>query len=117
MHNTLDRNEFWTAVMRGIVVPLCLFALWAGAALAQGTTVPQGSEHPGAACPPSAGANAPTVGKPEDKTLTEQLAQSKGVICPPAGVDPEMRQAPPEGGALRVIPPPPPGQNTPAQPN
>jgi len=110
-------QELSAALTRGIVLPLVLFGLWATAALAQqGTTVPQGNDHPGAACPPGAGANAPTVGKPDDKTLTEQLAQSKGVICPPAGVDPEMRQAPPEGGTLRVIPPPNTPQNPAAQP-
>ena len=75
-------------------------------ASAQTTTVPQGTKHPGSACPPSAGTNAPTIGKQENRTLTDQLAQSKGVICPPAGIDPEMRQAPPEGGAMKVIPPP-----------
>ena len=55
---------------------------------------------------PAAGRNAPTVGKDSERTLSDQLAQSKGVICPPAGVDPQMRQPPPEGGAMRVIPPP-----------
>lgn len=116
MKNNLARKELWVTVARGIVLPLGLFGLWASAALAQGTTVPQGSQHPGAACPPGAGAGAPTLGKPDDKTLSEQLAQSKGVICPPAGVDPEMRQVPPEGGALRVIPPPGPAQNPGNQP-
>ena len=76
------------------------------AAAAQTTTVPQGTEHPGAACPPGAGRNAPTVGKDSERTLSDQLAQSKGVICPPAGVDPQMHQPPPEGGAMKVIPPP-----------
>jgi hypothetical protein len=115
MHNTLRLTQLRTAVLRGIVVPFCLFALAASAVSAQTTTVPQGAEHPGAACPPSPGPNAPTVGKPDGKTLTDQLAQSKGVICPPAGVDPEMRQKPPEGGALRVIPPPGTAQNPGAQ--
>jgi hypothetical protein len=86
-------------------------------AVAQTTTVPQGSDHPGSACPPGAGANAPTVGKEEQRSLSDQLAQSKGVICPPAGVDPQMRQTPPEGGALKVIPPPgSPGGNPSVQP-
>jgi hypothetical protein len=70
------------------------------------TTVPSGSDHPGAACPPGANTNAPTVGKDSGRPLGDQLAASKGVICPPAGVDPQMRQAPPEGGAMKVIPPP-----------
>jgi hypothetical protein len=44
--------------------------------------------------------------KPEDRSLSEQLADSQGVICPPPDVDPEMRKPPPGGGAMPVIPPP-----------
>jgi hypothetical protein len=76
-----------------------------GIAAAQ-TTVPSGPEHPGAACPPDTGSNAPTVGKDSGRPLGDQLAASKGVICPPAGIDPDIRQAPPQGGAMKVIPPP-----------
>src|ERR1044072_3869941 len=86
-------------------------------ATAQTTTVPQGTEHPGAACPPGAGRNAPTVGKESERTLSHNPAQSKGVIRPPAGVDPQMHQTPPEGGAMKVIPPPgSPGGNQNVQP-
>jgi hypothetical protein len=116
MNFALDRSEFWRVARRGIALSLLVLGLWATAAFAQGTTVPQGPDHPGAACPPSAGRDAPTVGKQDGKTLSDQLAQSKGVICPPAGVDPEMRQTPPEGGAMRVIPPPGTPQNPGAQP-
>jgi hypothetical protein len=38
--------------------------------------------------------------------LSDQLAQSNGVICPPAGVDPKMAAPPRAGGAIPVIPPP-----------
>jgi hypothetical protein len=38
--------------------------------------------------------------------LSDQLAQSNGVICPPSGVDPKMTAPPPGGGATPVIPPP-----------
>jgi hypothetical protein len=38
--------------------------------------------------------------------LSDKLAQSKGVICPPAGVDHGMQVAPPDGGRLKIIPPP-----------
>jgi hypothetical protein len=100
-----------------IAVIAIVMSASAAVAVAQGTNVPRGPDHPGSACPPGAGANPPTVGKDDGKTLTDQLAQSKGVICPPAGVDPEMRQAPPEGGTLRVIPPPgSPGGNPGVQP-
>ena len=68
-------------------------------------------------CPPGAGPNAPAVGRDSAKNLSDQLAASKGVICPPAGVDSEMQQKPQEGGTLKVIPPPgSPGGNPSVQP-
>lgn len=79
------------------------------------TPVPQRPAR--ADCPPGAGPNAPAIGRDTNKTLSDQLAQSKGVICPPAGVDKEMQQKPPEGGAMKVIPPPgSPGGNQNVQP-
>jgi hypothetical protein len=39
--------------------------------------------------------------------LSEKLARSGGVICPPEHVDPAIRQpTPPVGGSMPVIPPP-----------
>ena len=38
--------------------------------------------------------------------LGDKLAKSDGVLCPPAGVDPEIRAPTPEGGKMPVIPPP-----------
>ena len=38
--------------------------------------------------------------------LSDKLARSGGVICPPARVDPEIRAPTPPGGAMPVIPPP-----------
>jgi len=50
-------------------------------------------------------------------TLSDKLAQSNGVICPPAGVDPEIREPTPPGGSMKVIPPPgTPGGNPNVQP-
>jgi len=50
-------------------------------------------------------------------TLSGQLAQSNGVICPPAHVDPEINAPIPPGGAMPVIPPPgSPGGNQSVQP-
>jgi hypothetical protein len=41
------------------------------------------------------------------RTLSEQLSESKGVICPPAGVDPGLAATPPAtDGKMPVIPPP-----------
>jgi hypothetical protein len=39
-------------------------------------------------------------------TLSDQLSQSKGIICPPAGVDPGIAAPPVGGGRMPVIPPP-----------
>lgn len=46
------------------------------------------------------------VQKPSGESLSRQLAQSNGVICPPAQVDPEMKKPAPDGGQMPVIPPP-----------
>ncbi len=96
-----------------------LIALFiAGASLGSATAQPATpAPTQGAACPPGVGANAPAVGRDSNKPLSDQLADSKGVICPPAGVDPQMQQRPPEGGAMKVIPPPgAPGGNPNVQP-
>jgi hypothetical protein len=58
------------------------------------------------ACPPGVGADPPTVGSGDSATLSDKLAESKGVICPPAGHDPEMTVTPPDTGKMRVIRPP-----------
>jgi hypothetical protein len=51
------------------------------------------------------------------KNLSDQLAQSKGVICPPKDVDPQMTAPPPGGGSMPIIPPPgSPGGNPNVQP-
>jgi len=57
-------------------------------------------------CPPGTSAKAPGLGNEGAKgTLSDRLASSKGIICPPS-VDPHMQQKPPAGGALKVVPPP-----------
>ncbi len=38
--------------------------------------------------------------------LGDRLARSKGIICPPAGVDPGIAAPPVGGGTMPVIPPP-----------
>lgn len=50
--------------------------------------------------------------------LADKLAKSNGVLCPPSGVDPEMRApTPPDSGNTPVIPPPgSPGGNPSVQP-
>jgi hypothetical protein len=38
--------------------------------------------------------------------LGDKLARSDGVLCPPSGVDPEIRAPTPDAGNMPVIPPP-----------
>lgn len=49
---------------------------------------------------------APRLSGPGDQQLSEKLDRSEGVICPPAGIDPEIASPPPAGGKTPVIPPP-----------
>ena len=68
-------------------------------------------------CPPGVGPQAPGVHDNSNRNLSERLASSKGIICPPTGVDPHLQQKPPQDGALKVIPPPgSPGGNQKVQP-
>ena len=46
-----------------------------------------------------------TTGKLAE-SLCDKLARSDGVLCPPAGIDPEMRTPAPDLGNTPVIPPP-----------
>ena len=60
-----------------------------------------------ASCDPHdmAAPNGTTTGERKEP-LGDKLAKSDGVLCPPAGVDPEIRAPTPEGGNTPVIPPP-----------
>jgi hypothetical protein len=46
------------------------------------------------------------VKSPASKTLSQQLAQSNGVICPPPYIDQGMKKPAPPSGTMPVIPPP-----------
>lgn len=45
-------------------------------------------------------------GGPPKDDLSDRLARTDGVICPPRDVDPDIHSAPPGGGRTPVIPPP-----------
>ncbi len=86
-------------------------------ALAQATDQGHGPMQPGIACPPGISGEPPTEGHGSSPSLSDRLAESKGVICPPAELDPQMQVAPPAGGHMKVIPPPgTPGGNQNVQP-
>jgi len=38
--------------------------------------------------------------------LGDKLARSDGILCPPSGMDPEIRAPTPDTGTTPVIPPP-----------
>ena len=99
----------------------CVLLAAAGAASAQAPPAP--ATPPAQTAPPAVGrANdcapmqpAPQRGTvaPEGATtgqraepLGDKLARSDGVLCPPSGVDPEIRAPTPDAGNTPVIPPP-----------
>ena len=84
---------------------LAAFAMLAAANVPTAQTVrptPQG----GATCPPDIKGEPPTVGGGSSEPLSDKLDRSKGVICPPGGVDRKMQVTPPSGGPLKLIPAP-----------
>jgi hypothetical protein len=58
-------------------------------------------------CPPTADNPRPPSNETTgSRPLSERLAESKGVICPPTGIDPGLAVPPKGGGRMPVIPPP-----------
>src|SRR5262245_40491073 len=108
------------AMKRALLIS-CVWAATAGMAAAQAPPTP--ATPPAQTAPPSPqrAANCapmqplPNSGEkvPEGTTtgqraepLGDRLARSDGVLCPPAGVDPEMHAPAPDAGKTPVIPPP-----------
>jgi hypothetical protein len=99
-----------------------LLTVTCGAATAQApppaSTAPTGTVSPPAAagskdCAPTQPTPQPGTVIPEGTTtgqsrepLGDKLAKSDGVLCPPSGVDPEIRAPTPDTGNTPVIPPP-----------
>jgi hypothetical protein len=97
----------------------CVLMASPGVAVAQSPPTP--ATPPAQTAPPAAANNCspmqpvPPRGTiaPEGSTtgqaaepLGDRLAKSDGVLCPPAGVDPEIRAPTPDTGNTPVIPPP-----------
>jgi hypothetical protein len=61
---------------------------------------------PGAECQRGATATATPGETTGSANLSDALSRSKGVICPPAGIDPGISAPPLGGGVTPVIPPP-----------
>jgi hypothetical protein len=109
-------------VKKSALVLSCVLAATLSAAGAQqpptSVTPPQQTAPPAPAqsanCAPMApsGSTMPdspagsTVGRAANEPLGDKLAKSDGVMCPPSGVDPEIRAPTPDAGTTPVIPPP-----------
>ena len=94
---------------RYAAISAALLLLGTGVAAAQTPTQPSPANPNRAAqvpCTPGTGSGG-TVGSGESsQNLSDKLASSNGVICPPTDVDPHMQKPAPGGGRMKVIPPP-----------
>lgn len=71
--------------------------------------VPKGDRVDANACadnPATVGQGGVPTGKTDGRNLSDRLAQSGGVLCPPPYVDPAIKAPTPPGGSMPVIPPP-----------
>jgi hypothetical protein len=64
------------------------------------------SPPPSQDCQRGAGSLPPSGDTAGSTNLSDELSRSKGVICPPAGVDPGISAPAVGGGIMQVIPPP-----------
>jgi hypothetical protein len=100
---------------------LLLFSLLTAASGVAAAQAPPAAATPPAQTAPPAGAGncAPMQSTPQgsiapqgtttgqsSEPLGDKLAKSDGVLCPPAGIDPQMRAPTPDTGNTPVIPPP-----------
>jgi hypothetical protein len=95
--------------MRSLRLAATLLAFWAGSvpfALAQQPPAPLRAPPLSPEC--QRGATLPaTPGETTGRAnLSDELSRSKGVICPPAGIDPGISAPAVGGGVMPVIPPP-----------
>jgi hypothetical protein len=98
----------------------CALIALSSAAFAQAPPTPVTPPAQTAAPAPRANNCAPTESMPKEgsiapqgtttgqraEALGDKLAKSDGVLCPPAGVDPQMHAPTPDAGNTPVIPPP-----------
>src|SRR5688500_3777696 len=113
MNTHKAKRKLWLEAA-ALLTAAVLASLFAAPALGQGKP----PAEPGAApCAPHQPPGSPgtTVGSAGEarsngappQNLSDRLARSDGVLCPPANVDPQMKLPTPEtGSAMPVIPPP-----------
>jgi hypothetical protein len=107
--------------MKHCLILSCLSVAIGGAAAAQAPPskpsaeiAPPVSANGATGCAPTQSVPSQGSVTPEGGTTTGQsreplgdkLAKSDGVLCPPPGVDPEIRAPTPDTGNMRIVPPP-----------
>jgi hypothetical protein len=91
-----------------IVGVIVLAAVTNASAQSDRTALPPISSTPNLGCEARTGGLAvPAQGETTGSAnLSDELSRSKGVICPPAEIDPSISAFPPGRGVLPIIPPP-----------
>ena len=80
-----------------------LFGLAGATAISVASYAEQAPPPPTQPCPESNS----TEPSPRADNPSDRLARSKGVLCPPSGIDPDIQAKPPgSDGTIKVIPAP-----------
>ena len=82
--------------------------LMAASGVAEAQAPPGPATPPAQTAPPSPShaVNCAPMQAPQHPGLAVPEGTTTGVLCPPAGIDPEMRAPTPDAGKTPVIPPP-----------
>ena len=104
--NSLRRTSMRMQNVAAVVATVAVLSIPTAQAQLDRPVAPPALSQPLKPCPPSVGNNAASNETTGSRTLSDQLSQSKGVICPPAGIDPGISVPPSGGGRTPVIPPP-----------
>jgi hypothetical protein len=104
----MRRHDMRAGNIMAVVATVSTLFIAAAQAQSQRQQVPPPLAQPPNQNPCSPGARAGAPGANEttgSRTLSDRLAESKGVICPPADVDPAIVAPPIGGGRTPVVPP------------
>lgn len=96
-------------MIRRIAIACLVGLVQVAQASAQAPATPRGTGSAATNCiPTTALPESDGIATKGNESLGDKLARSDGVLCPPAGVSPDMRVPAPDGGTAKtpVIPPP-----------